>query len=337
ADEIMHLRLERLPLPVEPGVPGHVLPIHEHRLRIPVPQLPGQKIPRSSSRILFPDPASAYASARPGPNNDPVIMLSHDSLLLPSQRSSDSSSAASTSYSSAVATLGAAETTRPSPATGAIASSTSAISSLVAPAASARAVLHCRQTADDPSATDTATCSRPTVLPSRAAGPSGRGPSAVPASPSSKIASLRRVSWNLAVWLMLLHCHPAFSSPRAAAVAIPRMGLIRASSFQQAQFAGPCDRLGPAGGVQLPVDGLHLRLDRVRGQEQFGGDFRNGQVGGEQGKQAEFGRGQCRRARNARPMLLRKPGPERLDLSDQSAQAGPAPEHLIDLPHERPG
>jgi len=103
------------------------------------------------------------------------------------------------SYSSAVATSGAAETIRPSPATGAIASSTSAISSLVAPAASARAALHCRQTADDPMATDTATCSNATVLASRADVWARSSPNPVSTNRSSKIASLRRVSWNLAI------------------------------------------------------------------------------------------------------------------------------------------
>src|SRR5690348_6697553 len=49
-----------------------------------------------------------------------------------------------------------------------IARSTSAISSLVAPAASARPALPCRQTPDDAMATDTATCSGATVLTSSA-------------------------------------------------------------------------------------------------------------------------------------------------------------------------
>ena len=64
--------------------------------------------------------------------------------------------------------IGSGATIRPSPATGAIASSTSAISSSLAPAASARPVLHSRQTAGDPMATDTPTCSSAAVLGSRA-------------------------------------------------------------------------------------------------------------------------------------------------------------------------
>src|SRR5512146_1566086 len=59
------------------------------------------------------------------------------------------------SYPSAVPTSGAAATTRPNLATGAITSSTSAISSYVAPAASARSALHSKQTAGDPMATET--------------------------------------------------------------------------------------------------------------------------------------------------------------------------------------
>src|SRR5436309_2105095 len=75
------------------------------------------------------------------------------------------------SYPGAVAISGAAQTIRPSPTTGAIASSTSAISSSVAPAAMARAVLHSRQTPGDPMATDAASCSSEAVLTSRAGCP----------------------------------------------------------------------------------------------------------------------------------------------------------------------
>jgi len=55
-----------------------------------------------------------------------------------------SSSAATLSYPRAIARSGAAAVIRPSPATGAIASSTSAISSSLAPAASARRAPHSR-------------------------------------------------------------------------------------------------------------------------------------------------------------------------------------------------
>src|SRR5215469_15296609 len=90
---------------------------------------------------------------------------------------------------------------RPSPATGAMASSTSAISSSLAPAASARPVLHSRHIGDDPMATHAPTCSKAAVLTSSADAVAGSSPS--PASlvtkPSSIIASLRSVSWNLTV------------------------------------------------------------------------------------------------------------------------------------------
>ena len=68
------------------------------------------------------------------------------------------------SYPSAVATAGAAQTTRPSPVTEAIASSASAISSSVAQAASARPVLHATQTGGAPVATDAPNCSSAAVL-----------------------------------------------------------------------------------------------------------------------------------------------------------------------------
>src|SRR5277367_3129122 len=106
------------------------------------------------------------------------------------------------SYPSAVATSGAAQTTRPSPATGAIASSTSAISSWLAPAPIARAALQCRQTPGDPVATDAASCTSAAVLGSRTEVPARPSPSPAWSStnPSSIIASRRKVSWNLAIW-----------------------------------------------------------------------------------------------------------------------------------------
>ena len=36
-------------------------------------------------------------------------------------------------------------------------------------------------------------------------------------------------------------------------------------------------------------------------------------------------------------MLVREPDPERLGLPSEGSEAGAAPEHLIDLPHEGPG
>ena len=58
---------------------------------------------------------------------------------------------------------------------------------------------------------------------------------------------------------------------------------------------------------------------------------------GQQRQQAQLGGGQCRRSGSAGTAFLRQPGPERLSLAGQGAQAGPGSEHLIDLPHERPG
>jgi ABC-2 type transport system permease protein len=132
------------------------------------------------------------------------------------QRPSGSSSAAATSYPSAIATSGAAATTRPSPATGTIASSTSAISSSLAPAASARPAHHSRQTAGDPSATDPPSRSSAVVLGSRTDVPASPIPAWSSTKPSSIIASLRNVSWNLTVrsiCLRPLPCHHS-TSPR---------------------------------------------------------------------------------------------------------------------------
>ena len=60
-------------------------------------------------------------------------------------------------------------------------------------------------------------------------------------------------------------------------------------------------------------------------------------MGREQRQQAELGSGQRRRSGEAWTALLHEPGPQRPGLAYQSAQAGPAPEQVIDLPHERPG
>ena len=60
-------------------------------------------------------------------------------------------------------------------------------------------------------------------------------------------------------------------------------------------------------------------------------------MGGQQRQQAQLGGGQCRRPRAARAALAGQPGPERLGLAGQGPEAGPPPEQLIDLPHQRPG
>jgi hypothetical protein len=59
-----------------------------------------------------------------------------------------------------------------------------------------------QQTADDPMATATATCSNAAVLASSAGVSARRRPNPASTNPSSKIASLRRISWNLAAWLI---------------------------------------------------------------------------------------------------------------------------------------
>ena len=77
---------------------------------------------------------------------------------------SDSSNAASMSYSNAAATPGTAPVIRPSPITGAMASSTPVISSSVAPVASARVALHSRHTSGDPIAASAPTRTSAAVL-----------------------------------------------------------------------------------------------------------------------------------------------------------------------------
>src|SRR5215831_6000311 len=148
------------------------------------------------------------------------------------------------SYPSAVATPGAAETIRPSPATGAIASSTSAISSSPAPAASALVVLHSRQTADDPVATDTASRSSAVVLASRAEIPAGSTPSPAWSStkPSSMIVSLRRISWNLRLWPIFVSIgHVLFRGERNCLA--PGGMSDRFLHYQEPQLTSPRDRL----------------------------------------------------------------------------------------------
>jgi hypothetical protein len=44
ADKVVHLRLERLPVGVVPGVLRHVLPVHEDGAGIPVVHLAGQEV-----------------------------------------------------------------------------------------------------------------------------------------------------------------------------------------------------------------------------------------------------------------------------------------------------
>ena len=59
-------------------------------------------------------------------------------------------------------------------------------------------------------------------------------------------------------------------------------------------------------------------------------------MGGEDRQQAQFGSGQCRRSGGVWTAQLGQLGPERLGLADEGSEAGPAPEQLVDLPHERP-
>src|SRR5215475_7516617 len=158
----------------------------------------------------------------------------------PMPQLSSSSNAASTSYPSAAAISGAAQTTRPSPATGTITSNTSAISSSDAPAASARPTPHSTQAPGEPMATDAPTRSSAAVLWSRADAATGSSPSLASSStrPSSNIASLRRVSWNLAIWPMRLRSPPCYQSTSCRGELHPPDGMkYPSSSFQETPLA----------------------------------------------------------------------------------------------------
>ena len=86
ADEVVHLRLERLAVLVEPGVLGNVFPVDEDGLRIPVARLAGQEVPAFQKQDSLPRAGQGVGkrpAACPGPDNDHVKVLSHGSLLLP--------------------------------------------------------------------------------------------------------------------------------------------------------------------------------------------------------------------------------------------------------------
>ncbi len=84
ADEVVHLRLERLPVGVVPGVGRDVLAVHEHRAGIPVVHLAGQEIAPFEQQ----DPLAGRgqrvgqrAAAGAGAHDDHVIVLSHIPIL----------------------------------------------------------------------------------------------------------------------------------------------------------------------------------------------------------------------------------------------------------------
>jgi hypothetical protein len=60
-------------------------------------------------------------------------------------------------------------------------------------------------------------------------------------------------------------------------------------------------------------------------------------VRGEHRQDAQLGSGQGRRPGDGGIALAGQPGPQRLGFAGQGPQGGPAAEHLIDFPHERPG
>src|SRR5215475_7230462 len=119
-------------------------------------------------------------------------------------------------------------------------------------------MLHCRQAADEPVATDAPTRSSAAVLGSRADVPATPSPS--PASPSmnpsSIIVSLRKISWNLTVWSIPLRSSPgAPVQPAREHLSSARWDETRSSGHQEPQLTGPADRLAAGRDSQLAVDG----------------------------------------------------------------------------------
>ena len=82
AHEVVDLRLERLAVAVVPGVGGDVLPVDEHRARIPVVHLPGQEVPPLQQQDALAGAGEGVRerpSPGPGPDDDHVIVLVHRS------------------------------------------------------------------------------------------------------------------------------------------------------------------------------------------------------------------------------------------------------------------
>ena len=84
AHEVVDLRLERLAVTVVPGVLGDVLPVDEHRARIPVVHLPGQEVPALQQQDVLAGAGEGVRerpSPGPGPDDDHVIVLVHRSTI----------------------------------------------------------------------------------------------------------------------------------------------------------------------------------------------------------------------------------------------------------------
>ena len=136
--------------------------------------------------------------------------------------------------------------------------------------ASARPALHSGQTAGDPIATNTATCSA-AVLGSRAD---------IPAGPSRARPGLRRsIHRSSPACAKSPGISPSgpYTSARRAPLHPHRRGLRPPDGvfrdgrpFQESQLAGPGDRLAACGGAQLAAERIRLRCDGVTGQDHKG-------------------------------------------------------------------
>src|SRR5690242_1719888 len=114
------------------------------------------------------------------------------------------------------------------------------------------------------------------------------------------------------------------------------------SALQEPKLAGPGNRLAAGGNPQLLVDRVRLRPDGVAGQDEFPGDLRKRQVGGEQRQQAQLGTGQCLTSRTYRrglPGLDAAPGITGMTSmvgSGNRLAAGGDPQLLVDRDRLRP-
>src|SRR6185436_16623055 len=84
ADEVVHLRLERLVIGVVPRLDGLVLPVDEHGARVPVVLLPPEVVPPFEDEDLlarFGERMRERPAARPAADDDDVVVVSHGAYL----------------------------------------------------------------------------------------------------------------------------------------------------------------------------------------------------------------------------------------------------------------
>ncbi len=83
ADEVVDLRLERLALGVVPGIGRYVPAVDEDLTRIPVLHLAGEEVATlqdQDSLAGWGDGVGERTAAGPGPDDDDVVLVCHDTL-----------------------------------------------------------------------------------------------------------------------------------------------------------------------------------------------------------------------------------------------------------------